>query len=105
MVQVKIQTETPELATTIIQMLMEMERAEIKHPVWPDSPVERAAIVMEEAGEVIREANHIREGAGDLLLLKSELIQTAGTCLRMLKIMASEEALAEAKRKEEEVRF
>lgn len=65
----------------------EMNAAIKKHPTWPDSPVERAAIVMEEAGEVLREANHIREGHGDEELLKKELIQTAGTCFRMLCLM------------------
>lgn len=75
----------------IWDVLDEMNKAADKHPVWPTSPVERAAIVSEEAGEVIREANHIREGCGDPELLKKELIQTIGTCMRMLVIMERDE--------------
>jgi len=85
-----ITTESPEAATALIEILAEMNRAIKKHPVWPMSPVERAAIVVEEAGEVIREANHIREGAGDVQALRMELIQTAGTCIRMINLMDAE---------------
>ncbi len=87
---VKIETNSPEQATLFIEILAEIERATIKHPNWPLSPVERAAIVAEEAGEVIREANHIREGGGDPDLLRMELIQTAGTCIRMITVMDKE---------------
>lgn len=88
--ELKIIVNSPEEATVIIEILSELSRAISKHPTWPISPVERAAIVSEEAGEVIREANHLREGHGDIKLLRSELIQTAGVCIRMLNIMNTE---------------
>lgn len=88
--ELKITTDSPEAAVALIEILTEMRRATEKHPVWPVSPVERAAIIAEEAGEVIREANHIREGNGDIKALRMELIQTAATCIRMINIMDEE---------------
>ena len=87
-----ITTKSPEQASALIEILMEMKRATEKHPEWPTCPVHRAAILSEEAGEVIREANHIREGHGDLKALRMELIQTAGTCIRMINIMDAEKS-------------
>ncbi len=84
MVTIKITTETPEMAAIIVQVLMEVERAMEKHPVWPTDNVKRAAIIIEEAGELVREANLLDEGKGSISNLKTECIQTAGTCLRML---------------------
>lgn len=74
----------------IESVVSEMNSAANKHPIWTTDPVKRAAIVMEEAGEVIREANHLDEGHGDIKLLEKELIQTAATCLRMLHVMELE---------------
>lgn len=68
----------------------EMANARAAHPRWPKDPVKRAAIVMEEAGEVIREANHIDEGNGDIADLRAELLQLAGTCIRFLKLIDDE---------------
>jgi NTP pyrophosphatase (non-canonical NTP hydrolase) len=90
----KISCQSPEEATIIIEILNEIRHAVVKHPTWPRDAVSRAAIVAEEAGEVIREANHIREGHGDVKALRLELIQTAGTCIRMLNIMDSEKHTA-----------
>lgn len=69
-----------------------MNRAKAKHPQWPTDNVKRAAIVLEEAGEVIREANQLDEGKGSLTGLRNELIQCAGTCLRMLDVLNEDEA-------------
>lgn len=44
------------------------------------------AIMAEEAGEAIREANRIEDdGNGDLAALRTELIQTAAMCVRCLE--------------------
>lgn len=86
----KISVESPEEATVIFEILEEMRKAKSKHPTWPMDAVSRAAIVAEEAGEVIREANHIREGHGDPQALRLELVQTAGVCVRMINVMDSE---------------
>ena len=89
MTELKLQVESPEMAVIIIQVLQEMRSAQSKHPEWPEDNVKRAAIVLEEAGEVIREANLLDEGHGSVDGLKSELVQTAGTCLRHLVLLAS----------------
>ncbi len=92
----KITTQSPEEATALIEILTEMRSAMIKHPIWPADAVSRAAIVLEEAGEVIREANHIREGNGSSKALRLELIQTAGTCIRMINLMDAEKRQSSA---------
>lgn len=92
MVELNINVPTPEFAATIVSVLSEMNRAQRKHPHWPTDNVKRAAIVLEEAGEVIREANQLDEGKGSLTDLRNELIQCAGTCLRMLDVLNEDEA-------------
>ncbi len=87
----KITTESPEMAMIIINVMTEMERAEILHPVWPECNVKRSAIILEEAGELIREANLLDEGKGDVMDLKNEIIHCAATCLRMLKELCKED--------------
>ena len=69
----------------LFEILNELERAEINHPLWPKCNIKRSAIMLEEAGEVIREANCIDEGKGSIENLKIELTQTAAMCIRMLK--------------------
>lgn len=85
MTELKLQLDSPEMATIIIQVMEELRRAEDNHPVWPTCPVKCAAIVAEEAGELIREANLIDEGKGKYENLKTEAVQTAATALRLLK--------------------
>lgn len=80
----------PLLGLLFDSIINEMNVAAKKHPVWSTDPIHRAAIVSEEAGEVLREANHFYEGKGDVLKLRQELIQTAGTCLRFLILLDQE---------------
>lgn len=71
----------------------EMARAKKKHPVWPQHIVSRAAIVSEEAGELVREALLIKYETPDspadqeaqLERLKLEAVQTAVTAIRFLE--------------------
>lgn len=91
MTELKINTENPETLASIICVLEEVARAEAKHPTWPQDNVKRAAIIVEEAGEVIREANRLDEGVGCLKALRMEVIQTAATCFRMLNEMSKDE--------------
>jgi len=86
----QITTESPEEATLLIEILAELRSAKKQYPIWPKDPVKRAAIVMEEAGEVVREANHIDEGKGNPKALRMELIQTAAMCIRMANLMDAE---------------
>lgn len=95
MTNLQLNVPSADLAATIICIFEEMNRAKAKHPQWPTDNVKRAAIVLEEAGEVIREANQLDEGKGSLTDLRNELIQCAGTCLRMLDVL--NEDMAELK--------
>lgn len=64
----------------------ELERAKELHPDFPESIVGMVAIMAEEAGEAIREANRIEDdGTGDVEALRTELIQTAAMCVRCLE--------------------
>lgn len=63
----------------------ELERARDLYPEWPEDIVHQAAIVAEEAGEVVRAAlNHHYHGAPKVDI-RDELIQTAAMCFRMLE--------------------
>jgi len=91
MTELNLRVTSPEIAAAIVSVLQEVNRAEKKHPVWTKDNVKRAAIVLEEAGEVIREANRLDEGVGCLKALRMEIIQTAATCFRMLNEMSKDE--------------
>lgn len=68
------------------EIRQELERAKKIHPVFPKNIVTMTAIMAEEAGEAIREANRIADdGNGDLNAWKTELIQTAAMCVRCLE--------------------
>lgn len=92
----KIVTETPESAMAIMEIMMEVERAIKKHPEWPNCNIKRAAIVIEEAGELIREANLLDEGKGDLENLRTEAIQVAATAIRMLRALQGDKQMVKA---------
>lgn len=70
----------------INEILKEVDRAENKHPDWPMDKIHAAAIVCEESGELIRCAvQYELENGSNLSELKKEAIQTAATCIRLLK--------------------
>lgn len=87
----------PEIMELFGDMIFEMNVGADKHPVWPTDPIHRASIVLEEAGEVIRAANHIREGIGTAKELRQELLETAGTIYRMLLYMKDEIEIVDGK--------
>ena len=62
----------------------EMHRGRALHPVWPEDPVHQAAIVAEEAGELVRAALHHRYEDGTLADIRTEAIQTGAMALRVL---------------------
>lgn len=62
----------------------ELKRAEKKHPAWPPNIFEQDAILNEEKGEVTKAILHYKREDGSLDDVKSELIQTAAMCMRML---------------------
>lgn len=74
------------------QVLKEHERAVAKFPVWPDNMVMRAAIVAEEAGELIQAANNYywNDANKELFPMHQEAMQTAVTAIRMMVGLAAE---------------
>lgn len=68
--------------------IAELVRAEKKHPVWPTDIVHQAAIVAEEAGELLQAANNMLESGDeygfDLSHIRTEAIQTGAVALRLL---------------------
>jgi len=85
MTTLSITTENIETATLIMEIMMEVERAEKKHPVWPDCHVKQIAFVAEESGELVRAGNLLDEGTGTFDEIRTEAIHTAATALRFLK--------------------
>jgi len=65
-------------------IILELERAEIKHPVWPYDIVHGAAILAEEAGEVVKAALDVHYANGSIEALKLELAHTGAMAIRNL---------------------
>ena len=63
----------------------EVLRAENKHPKWPKDKLYAAAIVAEENGELMRAAVQFQMEGGSINEIRKEAIQTAATCVRLLK--------------------
>lgn len=62
----------------------ELKRAEQKHPNFPVDMFQKLAIMQEEAREVTKAVLHYHYENGTIADVKSELIQTAAMCMRML---------------------
>lgn len=74
-----------QLDEIIADILTELVEAEAKHPVWPADPMYMDQIVNEEKGEVTRAVvQYVLEG-GEREPIEMELVQTAATCIRMIK--------------------
>lgn len=79
----------PGVPECVQSFLVELKRAMTIHPVWPEGIVNQTAVMAGEAGEALKAANHYREGRktegnDSMLVLKSELVQTAAMCIRCL---------------------
>lgn len=70
----------------IFDMSAEMKRAQAKFPTWPQNIVEAAAVVSEEMGEVVKDANTYRwrQGKATPQDIYTEAIQTGAMLLRFL---------------------
>lgn len=74
-----------ELSHIIDETVAELSKAESKHPSWPEDVIHQVSIMNEESGEAIRAALQIVYENGNTTDLKTELIQTAAMCFRVLK--------------------
>ncbi len=74
-----------ERKTVFNDITAEIQRAESKHPKWPIDLIHGTAVVAEEMGEAVREANLIvLENKNDVDDLRKELIETCATAVRMI---------------------
>lgn len=62
----------------------ELEKAEKKHPCWPEDIIHAIAIMVEEAGESMQAALDCVYDDGSIEHLKLELAQTGAMCIRAL---------------------
>jgi len=78
--------ESPE-TFLMLEIIDELRRAESIHPVWPNDPIYAAAIIGEEAGEVIKAVNNAVTGKkdGKDSDYRTEAVQCAAMCIRFLK--------------------
>ena len=79
----------------LAQIFSEVERAEKLHPDWPTNPIHQAAIVMEEAGELIRACNCYSETKTGKKDIATEAVQTAASAIRFLKNLELEKSIHE----------
>lgn len=78
----------------------ELKKAEEKFPWWPTDPVHAAAIVAEEAGELVKAALQYIHEAGDPNEMFIEAAQTGAMAIRFLRAIGGLE-FPDVKRKEE----
>jgi hypothetical protein len=75
-------------AEQVIDLIfVELRTAEAKHPGWPDDKIHAVGILMEEAGEAMKEAidfTYSEDKQGVMLRLKQELAQTGAMAIRAL---------------------
>jgi hypothetical protein len=65
-------------------VLAELARARKKHPKWPADKIHQAAIVAEEAGELVQAALDARYSGGSQSTIDTEAMHTAATAIRLL---------------------
>lgn len=66
----------------------ELERATTIHPAWPTDPIHAAAIVQEEAGELVKDAlqfTYEPEKDKQISDMASEAVQVAAMAIRFLR--------------------
>ena len=69
-------------------VITELDMARAKWPDWPVDPVHAAAVVSEEAGELVQAANDFCYSGGDSERMRSEAVQTVAMGLRFLAGLA-----------------
>ena len=73
------------IESALTQIFSEVERAEKLHPDWPTNPIHQAAIVTEEAGELLQASLNHNDHKGSKKAMITEAIHTAATVIRFLK--------------------
>lgn len=82
--------ESDAVVSALEQIYLELNRAKHHHPDWPDDPIHQAAIVSEEAGELIRAGlQEVYEAGDSREHMQKEAVQTGAMALRFLVEKAS----------------
>jgi len=92
---VALSNPTPIELNVFEKVIEEVRKAEDKHPVWPRDPMRQAAVVAEEAGELLRavltqieECEKPRMSVREFISLnhdiEKEALQTAAMAIRFL---------------------
>ena len=82
--QKKRQQEARAPGAIYAEIAAEVGEAQEKFPDWPTDIIHGVAIMAEESGEAVRAALHCVYENRSIEHLKTELIQTAAMCVRML---------------------
>jgi NTP pyrophosphatase (non-canonical NTP hydrolase) len=82
-------TGTQEFYRWIAKIAIELERAMNKRPYWSTDPIHAAAILSEEAGEVVKAANQFTYENHRNNEMEKEAIQTAAMAIRFLMNLSS----------------
>lgn len=72
-------------AAILTDIVIELERAKKLHPNWPADIIHAVAVVAEESGEAVRAALNMHYQGGSIADLRTELVQTAAMCVRMIE--------------------
>ena len=78
------------LPLALTQLVNEFNRAGSLHPIWPTDIIHQAAMVAEEAGEVVRAANNHKWHGKPIEEVRTELAHTGAMCIRMLMHLQKE---------------
>lgn len=81
---------SPDIVRALSAIIIEHRNASMKWPVWPTDMVHAAGIVAGEGGELLKAANHHREGRAtegrdSIQMAYIEAIQTGAMALRFLE--------------------
>lgn len=74
-----------EVKRILVAVLADLNSAEEKHPKWPKDHIHQAAIVAEEAGELVQAALKHKYEGGRYYDMHSEALQIAAMAIRFLK--------------------
>lgn len=74
----------PAVKRALISLSLEMDRALVKHPVWPIDHIHQAAIVVEEAGELLQAALQHKFEDKPFQAMQIEAIHTGAMAIRFL---------------------
>jgi hypothetical protein len=73
----------------IMEIGCELEAAERKFPSFPTDPIHAAAILQEEAGELVQASLQFTYEKGSIEAMRKEVVQTGAMALRFLLNMPS----------------